>query len=159
MIKPQNYSRSQLFCLVALRLVIGWHFLYEGVVKVLNPNWSAQHFLMDSDGWFAPVFEFLANSSALPIVNTLNIIGLLLVGISLMTGFLPKYASIGGILLLSMYFLSHPPFVGADYIMPSEGSYLWIDRNIVEIFALLVLIYFPTSRIVGLDRFFAKKSY
>lgn len=159
MIKPENYSRSQLFCLVTLRLVIGWHFLYEGVVKVLNPNWSAQHFLMDSDGWFAPVFEYLANSAALPVVNTLNIIGLLLVGISLMTGFLSRYASIGGILLLSMYFLSHPPFVGADYIMPSEGSYLWIDRNIVEIFALLVLIYFPTSRIIGLDRFFSKKSY
>jgi thiosulfate dehydrogenase [quinone] large subunit len=157
MIKRENYSRSQLFCLVTLRVVIGWHFLYEGVVKILNPNWSAQHFLMDSDGWFAPIFESIANSSALPIVNYLNIIGLVLVGLGLMTGLLSKYASIGGILLLSMYFLSHPPFVGADYIMPSEGSYLWIDRNIVEIFALLVLIYFPTSKIIGLDRFFNRK--
>lgn len=159
MIKPESYSRSQLFCLVTLRVVIGWHFLYEGVVKVLNPNWSAQHFLLDSDGWFASFFELLANSSALPIVNCLNIVGLLLIGLSLITGFLSKYGCIGGILLLLSYTLSHPAFIGSDYIMPSEGSYLWIDRNIVEIFAMLVLIYFPTSRIIGLDRFFSKKSY
>ena len=31
--------------LVLLRVAIGWHFLYEGVVKILNPGWTAAGFL------------------------------------------------------------------------------------------------------------------
>ncbi|MDR1089456.1 MAG: DoxX subfamily, partial [Prevotella sp.] len=64
--------------------------------------------------------------------------------------------SIGGIVFLALYYLSHPPFIGADYMMPTEGSYLWIDKNIIEIVALMVLIYFPTSRVIGIDRYISK---
>ncbi|SVB00541.1 uncharacterized protein METZ01_LOCUS153395, partial [marine metagenome] len=31
------YSGSQLFGLVILRILIGWHFLYEGISKLVNP--------------------------------------------------------------------------------------------------------------------------
>ena len=33
-IKENNY---QLYGLVALRVLIGWHFLYEGIAKLINP--------------------------------------------------------------------------------------------------------------------------
>ena len=35
-----------------LRMAIGWHFLYEGVWKLVQENWSAKGFLQSSD-WFA----------------------------------------------------------------------------------------------------------
>ena len=55
-LKNINYTTMQLFWLVALRVLIGWHFLYEGLVKVVNPNWSSAGYLMDSQGSFIRIF-------------------------------------------------------------------------------------------------------
>lgn len=152
-----SYSRAQTTWLVVLRLVIGWHFLYEGLVKVLNPGWTAYPYLMDSQGFFAQFYQNIAgNPGFLEVSNYVNIWGLTLIGLGLILGCLSRYASIGGIVFLALYYLSHPPFIGAEYMMPTEGSYLWIDKNIIEIVALMVLIYFPTSHVIGLDRFIFK---
>ena len=82
-----DYSRAQLNLLVILRMVIGWHILYEGVVKLWNPNWSAAGYLMDSKGIFAGLFHALAaNATVLQIVDFINVWGLILVGLGLMLG-------------------------------------------------------------------------
>lgn len=152
-----SYSRAQTFWLVALRLLVGWHFLYEGLVKILNSNWTAYHYLMDSQGIFAEWFYAMAeNPTLMSIANFVNVYGLILIGLGLILGCFSRLASIGGIILLVFYCLSHPPFIGAEYMMPAEGSYLWVDKNLIEIGALMVLIYFPTSKIIGLDRFISK---
>ena len=31
----------QFYGLVVLRVLIGWHFLYEGVSKLINPYWRS----------------------------------------------------------------------------------------------------------------------
>jgi thiosulfate dehydrogenase [quinone] large subunit len=41
--------------------------------------------------------------------------------------------------------------------MPSEGSYLIINKNLIEAAALVVLALFPTSNVVGLDQFLKRK--
>ena len=41
------------------------------------------------------------------------------------------------------------------YALPSEGSYLFINKNLIEIFALAVLLVFPTGKYIGLDRLIA----
>ncbi len=152
-----SYSRSQTLWLVILRLLIGWHFLYEGITKILKSDWTAYHYLMDSQGFFSDLFHSIAdNPSLLTISNFINIYGLTFIGLGLILGCLSRYASIGGIICLALFYLSHPPFIGADYMMPTEGSYLWIDKNLIEIGALMVLIYFPTSHIIGLDRYISK---
>ncbi|NDV77998.1 DoxX family membrane protein [Dysgonomonas sp. 511] len=149
-----SYSRSQTTWLVILRILIGWHFLYEGLVKILSSGWTSYPYLMDSQGFFADYFyDLAANSTLLPIANYINMYGLALIGLGLILGCLCRVASIGGIIFLALYYLSHPPFIGAEFMMPTEGSYLWIDKNVIEIGALMVLIYFPTSHIIGLDRF------
>ena len=150
----QRYSGGQTFWLVALRCLIGWHFLYEGITKLLNPSWSAYPYLMDSQGYFADLFyDIASNSLWLDISNYVNMYGLTLVGLGLIFGCLSRYAAMGGICFLALFYFSHPPFIGAEYLMPTEGAYLWIDKNLIEIGALIVLIYFPTSQIVGLDRY------
>ncbi|MDR1584930.1 MAG: DoxX family membrane protein [Prevotellaceae bacterium] len=155
--KMQQYSKFQISSLIILRLLIGWHFLYEGLIKVFNPNWTAYHYLMDSQGFFAEYFYNIAsNTTLLSIANVLNTYGLILVGLGLILGCLSKWSSICGVVLLLMYCLSHPPFIGAEYLMPAEGSYLWIDKNLVEMAALIVLTGFPTSHIIGLDRYLHK---
>ena len=44
-----HYRRAQLFALVLLRLLIGWHFYYEGLIKVFSSTWSGKRYLMSSE--------------------------------------------------------------------------------------------------------------
>ena len=76
-----QYSGIQLISLTFLRVLIGWHFLYEGLAKLLsNPSWSAESYLKGAVGPLAPVFQFLvSDKSLLFIVNNLNIWGLILI--------------------------------------------------------------------------------
>ena len=60
-------------------------------------------------------------------------------------------ASIGA-LLLCLYFLANPPLLGSARTVPAEGSYLFVDKVLVEMVAMLVVLAFPTGHIVGLDR-------
>lgn len=151
-----NYTNGQVTALVILRMLIGWHLLYEGVVKLYNPSWSAGPFLMDSKGIFSQFFFDLAsNPAVLNVVDFLNVWGLIAIGLGLILGLFNKVAAIAGAILLSLYYLSHPPFIGLKYALPSEGSYLIVNKNLIEIFALIVLAVFPTGLQIGLDRLIA----
>ena len=152
-----DYTKSQVFWLVLLRVFIGWHFLYEGLVKLFNSDWTSYFYLMDSQGFMKDFFQDIANNpTLLSVVDFLNVWGLVLVGLALIVGCLSRFASIAAIVLLVAFYLSHPPFVGSSYQMPTEGSYIWIDKNVIEMAALMVLLYFPTSQIIGLDRYIYK---
>ena len=149
-----NYTKTQERLLVILRMLIGWHFLYEGIVKLWNPNWSAGGYLMDSAGPFKALFYKMAgNPSLLAIIDVVNVWGLVLIGLGLILGLFTRWAIIAGIVLLAFYYLSHPPLVDVKYALPSEGSYLFVNKNLLELFALAVLLVFPTSQNFGLDRF------
>jgi len=152
-----NYSKAQLALLVILRIFIGWHFLYEGLVKVLNPNWSATPYLLDSQGLFSKFFiNMAANPGLMKFVDFLNEWALVAIGFALLVGCFARLASLGGILLLLLYTMSHPSFIGAQYMMSFEGSYFLIDKNLVELAALAVLFVFPTARIIGIDLLLVK---
>jgi thiosulfate dehydrogenase [quinone] large subunit len=156
--KNKNYSGWQMWALVILRVAIGWHFLYEGITKLLNPDWSSLGYLMDSKGLFEGMFHFMAgNAALLNVMDFLNVWGLILIGAGLVVGLFTRISAISGMVLLAFYYLSHPAIIGVTYAIPSEGSYLWVNKNLIELFALWVLVLFPTWKTVGLDRFVFKK--
>jgi len=158
MIKETDYSKWQLWALVILRVAIGWHFLYEGIVKLLNPNWSSLGYLMDSQGLFAGMFHSIAgNPALLNVMDFINMWGLILIGAGLIVGLFTRIASIAGIVLLAFYYLSHPATIGANFAMPTEGNYLWINKNLIELLTLWVIALFPTWKTIGLDRFLFNK--
>ncbi|MFO7614412.1 MAG: DoxX family membrane protein [Bacteroidales bacterium] len=139
--------------LTFLRLAIGWHFLYEGLAKLVNPNWSSVSYLMDSGGFMKQFFfNLAANPDVLKVIDLLNIWGLILIGLGLMLGAFTRVAIVSGMALLALYYLSHPPFVGIKYAVPMEGSYLVVNRILIEFIALAVLFVFPTWKEFGLDR-------
>jgi thiosulfate dehydrogenase [quinone] large subunit len=134
-------------------MLIGWHFLYEGLIKILNPNWTAAEYLAESKGPLAGFFTwFVAAPARLAVVDFLNQWGLLLIGLGLIAGFLTRYASFSGLVLLILYYLCNPPFPAYTYTMPAEGSYLVVNKVLVEAAALWVLFQFPTGKVIGLDR-------
>ena len=155
--KPE-YRSMQLFALTFLRVLIGWHFLYEGLVKLYTPGgWSAELFLANSVGPFSLVFKSLTSSPAiLNIVNQANIWGLIAIGLSLFLGIFTKPFKIMGMVLLFLYYISYPPFAAYSVSAPVEGSYWIVNKNLVELGALLVLYYFPSSHITGIDRYLKK---
>ena len=131
--------------------------MYEGAVKIMNPSWTSLPYLLDSQGFASSFFiKLTQNPGVMDAVNFLNEWSLLLIGLALVAGCFSRLACIGGMALLLMYYLSHPSLIGVTYMMPFEGSYLWIDKNLVELAALGVLFVFPTSRIWGLDRWLVK---
>jgi thiosulfate dehydrogenase (quinone) large subunit len=61
--------------------------LYEGIVKLLSPDWSAWGYLMNSTGFLSGVFQGMAqNDALLSVVNFLNVWGLILIGLGLDAG-------------------------------------------------------------------------
>jgi thiosulfate dehydrogenase [quinone] large subunit len=149
----RGYSRFQTTTLVVLRILIGWHFTYEGLAKLTNPYWTSAGYLAESKWWFSRVFlDIAANPTLLTVVDYLNAWGLLLIGLGLMFGLLTRTATAAGIVLLFLYYVAAPPFVGYSYGMPTEGSYLVVNKVLIEMVALAVLLAFPTGRVFGLDR-------
>ena len=140
--------------LALLRIVVGWHFLYEGLTKIFNPAWSARPYLEGSRWIFGDFFRWLSSGdTGLQIINIANEWGLTLIGIALILGIFTRLASWAGIVMLAMYYLAYPPFGGYSYGAATEGSYLFVNKNLIEMAALFVLFMFPTSKITGLDRY------
>jgi thiosulfate dehydrogenase [quinone] large subunit len=156
--QPKTYSQAQLFSLVALRVLIGWHFLYEGLSKLMNPYWSSANYLLESKWIFSGLFtSIVANPAMLKIVDFLNEWGQIAIGFGLIAGCFTQVATIAGIVLLLLYYVSTPPLVGLTYSIPTEGSYLLVNKNLIEMAALIVLALFPTGAIVGLDVFIFRR--
>jgi thiosulfate dehydrogenase [quinone] large subunit len=154
----KRYSTFQTFTLVFLRMLIGWHFLYEGIAKLLNPYWTSAGYLTESKWLFSGLFTAIADNPALlRIVDLLNIWGQIIIGLAVITGFLTSWACFAGSLLLILYYVSNPPFVGYSYTVPSEGSYLMVNKVLIEMAALGILLAFPTGKIMGIDRLIFKK--
>ena len=79
--------------------------------------------------------------------------GILAVGLMLLVGLFTRLACIGGAAFLLMVFLAMPPLPGIPEGPRSEGHYLYVNKNFIEMLALLVLASTPSGRWLGLDGF------
>ena len=77
--------------------------------------------------------------------------GLVIVGGCLLAGFLTRTACLAGAGFLLMFFLAMPPLPGWPENPRTEGHYLYINKNIIEMFALLALATLRTGRWAGID--------
>ncbi len=148
-----RFSAPVAAVLLILRLVIGWHFLYEGLAKLLTPDWTTAPYLLLSRGLFAGFFHSLAASpETIRVVDFLNIWGLILIGLALILGVMTRLASRSGVVLLALYYLSQMPLIRPDFRLPVEGHYLIVNKNLVELFALLIFCFLPPGSLWGLGR-------
>ena len=146
-------SRWPMIAITLLRIFVGWHFLYEGIAKVTAPTWSAAGYLRQARGPFASLFKWLASQpNLLANADVITMWGLTIVGALLILGLFTRLASLAGIGFILLFYLCNPPFVGYFYSLPSEGSYLIVNKNLVELCALLVILATGSGRFAGLDR-------
>jgi thiosulfate dehydrogenase [quinone] large subunit len=153
-------SGAQQVSLVLLRTLIGWHFLYEGYFKLWRPawsragvplgGWSSAGYLRGASGPLAGLAHSVAASSWVGTIDMVVAIALLLVGLSLMLGIFTDAGCVGALVLLTIFYLSQVPTRGL-HDPGSEGAYLFVNKNLIEAGAVLVLLVFGTGRIAGLD--------
>ena len=146
-------SRWPMIAITVLRVVVGWHFLYEGLAKLTSPSWSAAGYLKQARGPFADMFKGLASQpNLLANADLITMWGLTIVGVLLIVGLFTRLASLAGIGFILLFYLCNPPFVGYFYSIPTEGSYLIVNKNLVELCALVVIFATGSGRFAGLDR-------
>lgn len=121
-----------------IRIAIGWHLLYEGCVKLLAGNWSAESYLNGTQSFLSGFFHWLAASpERLVIIDFMNIWGLILIGLALFLGVCNRLAAIAGTFLLMLYYLAYPP-VGISMLI-GEGNVYIINQLFIEAMVLLFL--------------------
>jgi thiosulfate dehydrogenase [quinone] large subunit len=153
MMDDWKVSRGAMIALTLLRVAIGWHFLYEGVSKLTAPSWSAAGYLKQARGPFADFFRGLAaQPNMLANADLVTMWGLTIVGLLLMLGLFTRLASLAGIGFILLFYFATPPFVGYFYAIPTEGSYLIVNKNLVELCALVAILLTGSGRFAGLDR-------
>ncbi len=157
----QSPAARARFALVLLRTVIAWHFLYEGYYKAVLPAWSgtgdplrawsAAGYLTAATGPLAGVFRQLASPPFAGVVDTIVILALIGIGLSLMLGLFTQAGCLAALALLTLFYLAHIPFAGVPEA-GAEGTYLLVNKTLVEWTAVLTLWTQRTGLIAGLDR-------
>src|SRR6187397_1356000 len=147
-------SRSSMIAITVLRVLVGWHFLNEGLSKLTAASFSAAGYMRAARGPFAGVFRSLASQpNVLDNVNLITMWGLTIVGALLILGLFTRLAALAGIGFILLFYLCNPPFVGYFYTIPTEGSYLIVNKNLVELASLIVIFLTGSGRFAGLARF------
>ncbi len=145
--------------ITVFRVTIGWHFLYEGVSKLVVGNWSAAGYLSNSTGPFSGFYQWMGSSEGLMnIVDPANIVALILIGLGLFIGLAIRLSAVSGVILLMLYYFAYPPF-GGSLLGPVEGNLYIVNKNLIEALALIVLLFIKEKGygLYALKLFSAKK--
>ena len=152
--------------LVALRMLVGWHFFYEGYYKLLLPGWSSQGvplaqwtsagYIRAASGPLARLLQRMLDGGWTPWIDNAVKIGLLLVGVSLMLGLFTRTGCSAALAMLALFYFSSIPLSGVPE-PGAEGAYLVVNKTLIEAAAVCVVLAFNTGAIAGLDRLIARR--
>lgn len=146
-------GRGSMIAITVLRILVGWHFFYEGLTKLTAPSWTAAGYLKQARGPFGEMFRGIAaDPNMLANADLVTMWGLTIVGLLLILGLFTRLASVAGIGFILLFYFATPPFIGYFYTVPSEGSYLIVNKNLVEAAALGVIFMTRSGLFAGLDR-------
>ena len=147
--QKQTDPRScHMTCIVILRIAIGWHFLYEGLWKLMQTDsWSCVSYLGAAQGPLAPVFKWMASQGWIVAMGNWSVmLGLVAIGLSLMSGVLARIAALFGIALMAMFYCCQPPEPFAEAFSGADGRFFVLERNAIEALGLLLIVVTPCWR-------------
>lgn len=91
----------------------------------------------------------------LEVADQMTIIGLTILGALLLLGLASRLAAFCGAVMLFNFYMAMPPLPGLPPAPGPEHSYV-INKNLIEVIALLGIAAMPTGRWFGLDAIIAK---
>ena len=159
-------SVLQQSALILLRTLIGWHFLYEAYYKLTSPAWSpsggpltpwtSAGYLKGASGPLAPIFQHLVSPNRVIWVDRTVKVALLFIGLSLLLGVFTRIGSWMALFFLSLFYILYVPTHGVPQ-PNAEGTYLIVNKTLIEAAAVIVLLAFNTGSIAGLDLLWTKR--
>ncbi|WP_254768571.1 DoxX family protein [Salinilacihabitans rarus] len=143
-VRGQAHSLSAWFVL-ALRLMMGFAFLYAGIEKVLEAGWSAQGYLANVAAVNGnPLEGMFAWMAATPwFVEFVNVAvpwGELLIGLALLVGVAVRLAAFFGAFMMLMFYFGN---WGVEHGL--------INGDFAYMLVFLAVAAFGAGRILGLD--------
>ena len=135
--------------LVALRVIMGWILFQGGIVKLLNPDWTAAGYLthaIPEGNPFAAQFGSMAGS---PVIDFLVPWGLTLTGIGLLVGALVRWNAFWAAFMMIMFWAASLTG-GLAQGLPLEHGWV-MDDHLVYTILLFALGAFGAGRLFGLD--------
>ncbi len=143
-------TRLRIPALVALRIALGWVFLYAGLSQVTNPEFSAVGLLTHATT-FPAFFDWLAKPGIVDVVNFMASWGHLLIGLSLVSGVALRMSIPFAVLLNVLYWLPRLDF-------PYIGHGFLIDSHIVYAVGLIYLLTANAGRYFSVETLLEKRS-
>jgi len=135
-------------CFALMRIAIGWHFLYEGLWKLMQPDcWSCVSYLGAAQGPLAPIFKWMASHGWIVAMGDWTVmLGLTAIGLFLMSGVLSRMAAVFGIAFMAMFYCCQPPEPFAEAFSGADGRFFVLERNMIEAVALALVALTPCRR-------------
>ena len=158
-------TKAQSVALIVLRTLIGWHFLYEAYFKIMSPAWgrsgpltpwTSAGYLQGASGPLGGIFHRLVNAGWTVWLDRSVKVALLLIGLSLILGLFTRVGLWLALAMLSLFYLLYVPTLGIPQ-PNNEGTYLIVNKTLIEAAAVAVLLMFDTGRIAGLDLFLKRR--
>jgi thiosulfate dehydrogenase [quinone] large subunit len=130
--------------IVLLRLTVGWVFLWAAIHHFGDAKFVGG--FLSHTKTFQPIYGPLAQSALLPILTVMVEYGHLLIGLSLISGFLVRASAPFGAAMMLLYWTAH-----MDYPYIETVNNLIVDYHVVYAIVLLYLIVKRAGHVWGLD--------
>jgi thiosulfate dehydrogenase [quinone] large subunit len=148
-------GRLAKFSIIILRLVVGWFFLYEGILTIMDQDWSLGPFIKNSKV-FTEFYAILLEPSILPYISYVAKGFFIIVGLCLMLGIFVRTASFIGILLMFLFYF---PLLDFPYVRDQSGSYYLVNQHLLIIAVLIFLFAVRAGEYFGLGTMFRFSRY
>jgi thiosulfate dehydrogenase [quinone] large subunit len=155
-----DYSEGWVaYSILTLRVAMGWVLFQGGIVKVLDPTWSASGFLLNAIPEGNPLAGFwvaLANNY-IGIIDPLNAWGLTLTGLALMLGAAVRWSAFWGAVMMMFYWLASLTGGIAQGLPVAHG---WVvDDHLIYALLLFGLGAWGAGRILGVDAYLEEMDF
>lgn len=142
-LQPSTFN-FQLWSVIAIRIVIGWHLAFTGIWALLTPGGYSWAGPLHCAHWIlGGALRSLAVSGLMPAMDIAIAALLVIAGVMLMFGWRITWAAIIGGLFLGLQYLINPPHFGHT----GTSHVMFIDRNVVEL-AMLAFVAIASRKVL-----------
>ena len=141
-------NKFEKISLFLVRFSFGWIFIYSGMTKILNPQWSSVKYLQGAK-MFTGLFTWMTQPAVLPIINAINEWGQLLLGISLILGIAVRLSTTLGAIMMTLYYIALP------FPYPTPQNFI-VDMHVIYALVMIYLGAVRSGRVYGLENWCSK---
>jgi uncharacterized membrane protein YphA (DoxX/SURF4 family) len=121
------------------------------VAAALTPTENAGGVPEPEKKWYTKVLGRADLTTALGWIDLLTVLGVTMIGACLLLGLFTRLNCILGAGFLLMTYLTYPPFPWLAQPPNTEGNPIYVNKNLIELAALLVLATTASGQWLGLD--------